>query len=239
MAFEYKTVGGPERGVKRRGCRTAADRVAAAMQELIRIEAAEGWEYLRTDLVPVEERASWLGRKQVIHCAVLVFRRERPEEPESRASLSRKAAAIFGRLGGGGRAARKADAEPTVGPVSGPASGPRGGARMQPKVPLPEPRPAEAAPAPATRYVPAAAPLAPMQLPLPQAADQPRPPTPEQLQAMRPFGHDPAPGPSPFAPPPTALPPTAPPPAASDRPAAGGLFTRMRGGEPPARRAED
>ena len=85
MAWEYKTVGGPERGRKTRGCRTVADRVAVAMQDIIDAEATGGWEYLRTDLVAVEERRGILGRKQVMHCPVLVFRRETGRPAESAA----------------------------------------------------------------------------------------------------------------------------------------------------------
>lgn len=75
MSFEYKAVAGPERGKRQRGCRTVSDRVAAAMEEIIRTEAVGGWEYLRTDLVAVEERDGWLSRRRAMHCSVLVFRR--------------------------------------------------------------------------------------------------------------------------------------------------------------------
>jgi hypothetical protein len=156
MPFEYKTVGGPERGKRKRGCRTASERVAAAMEELIRAEAAEGWEYVRTDLVPVEERTSWLARRQTVHCAVLVFRRERGAEPEPRAALGRKAQRLFGK----GAGAQAAPAEPHV--------------ETPGRAPLPR-APAEEAPiAPLQRDVPPGAPQ-------PGAAD--RPPTPEQLAA--------------------------------------------------------
>ena len=79
MAYEYKTVGGPERGRRQPGARRVADRVAAAMQEIIDAETAEGWEYMRTDLVAVEERRGFLSRRQTMHCPVMVFRRALPE----------------------------------------------------------------------------------------------------------------------------------------------------------------
>ncbi|GMG83299.1 hypothetical protein LNKW23_25120 [Paralimibaculum aggregatum] len=103
MEYEYKAVGGPDRGKNRRGCKTTADRVAVAMQEIIRRESAEGWEYLRTDLVPIEERSSLLSPKRVVHCAVLVFRRPRSRPADSRTELSKKAARIFGMAGKGGK----------------------------------------------------------------------------------------------------------------------------------------
>lgn len=77
MDYEYKCVGAPEKPKRKRGAKTRSDRVAHAMQALIADEAVEGWEYLRTDLVPVEERSGLFGRTHEVHRAVLVFRRDR------------------------------------------------------------------------------------------------------------------------------------------------------------------
>jgi hypothetical protein len=77
MTFEYKCVGGPERPKRLRGTRSRSERVALAMQEIINIEAVDGWEYQRTDLVPVEEKAGLFSRAHDVHRAVLIFRRER------------------------------------------------------------------------------------------------------------------------------------------------------------------
>ncbi len=41
----------------------------------------DGWEYQRTDLLPVNERQSWFSRVQETHRAVMVFRR--PVEDET------------------------------------------------------------------------------------------------------------------------------------------------------------
>ena len=75
MGYEYKCIGAPERPKRKRGAKTRSDRLAAAMEDLISAEAVDGWEYLRTDLVPVEERSGWFSRSQEVHRAVLVFRR--------------------------------------------------------------------------------------------------------------------------------------------------------------------
>ena len=77
--FEYKCVGAPERARRKRGAKTKTDRVAHAMQDVINREAVEGWEYQRTDLLPVEERSGLLGRTVETHRAVLVFRRATAE----------------------------------------------------------------------------------------------------------------------------------------------------------------
>lgn len=76
MAYEYKCVGAPERPRRQRGVRGRSDRVALAMQELINAEAVGGWEYLRTDSVPVEEKAGLFSHMREVNRAVLIFRRE-------------------------------------------------------------------------------------------------------------------------------------------------------------------
>ncbi|MEO0624001.1 MAG: hypothetical protein AAFU49_06120 [Pseudomonadota bacterium] len=204
MDFEYKTVGGPERGRKRKGCKTAADRVAAAMEELIQAEAAEGWEYLRTDLVPVEERSGLFARRQTMHCAVLVFRRPRGAVSDRKA-LSRKAAAIFN---GEAPARRSAAAEPRLAPASAPTPAPM-------MAPPPQHTPHQAA----QQTTVAAAPT-PQQL---NAA----------VIAAHPYSLDgsgiasqPAPDPAPGHVPPA---PEAAPPTEFSKPGPGGLFTRMPG----------
>ena len=75
MTFEYKTVGAPEKGKRQRGARSQSDRVVAAFDEVLQGEAVDGWEYLRTDLLPVTERSGWFSRGHEVHRAVMVFRR--------------------------------------------------------------------------------------------------------------------------------------------------------------------
>lgn len=74
MPFEYKVVPAPTRGRKVRGLRNHADRFAAALSEAINVLATEGWEYLRTDTLPSEERSGLTGKTTVFH-NMLVFRR--------------------------------------------------------------------------------------------------------------------------------------------------------------------
>lgn len=80
MTFEYKCVGAPERVKRRRGVRSRADWVALAMEEIIAAETVGGWEYLRTDLVPVVEKAGIFSRSHEVHRAVMVFRRSAGED---------------------------------------------------------------------------------------------------------------------------------------------------------------
>lgn len=76
--YEYRVVPAPNRAEKYRGARTTAERfaltVATAMNDLGR----EGWEYLRADTLPCEERTGLTGRTTNYH-VMLVFRRPVPE----------------------------------------------------------------------------------------------------------------------------------------------------------------
>ncbi len=91
MTFEYKAIGAPEKAKRKRGLRNQSDRVALAFEEILQAEAVDGWEYLRTDLLPVTERAGWFGRGHEVHRAVMVFRRplDRVAPVESEATLRR------------------------------------------------------------------------------------------------------------------------------------------------------
>ena len=64
----------PTRGKKAKGLKSAADRFANALSEVMNEMAAEGWEYLRTDTLPAEQRSGLTGRTTVFQ-NMLVFRR--------------------------------------------------------------------------------------------------------------------------------------------------------------------
>lgn len=72
---EYKVVAAPRRGVKK-GARTPEDRYALAVQGEIQRLAAEGWDYLRSDTFPCEERQGWFGKAATVYRTVMVFRRD-------------------------------------------------------------------------------------------------------------------------------------------------------------------
>jgi hypothetical protein len=72
--FEYKVVPAPMRGEKVRGARTTAERFAAALMALMNDLGRDGWEYLRADTLPCEERVGLTGKSSsFLH--MLVFRR--------------------------------------------------------------------------------------------------------------------------------------------------------------------
>jgi hypothetical protein len=72
--FEYRVVPAPQRGEKVRGAKTTAERFAAALMSVMNDLGRDGWEYLRADTLPCEERVGLTGKSSsFLH--MLVFRR--------------------------------------------------------------------------------------------------------------------------------------------------------------------
>ncbi|MEJ6402599.1 DUF4177 domain-containing protein [Yoonia sp. 2307UL14-13] len=74
MSYEYKVVPAPVRGLKAKGVKTPEDRFAYALESAINELAADGWEYLRTDTLPAEQREGLMSKTTVFQ-NMLVFRR--------------------------------------------------------------------------------------------------------------------------------------------------------------------
>ena len=77
--FEYKVVPAPKRGEKARGVKSTEDRFALALTQLMNSLGAEGWDYVRADTLPCDERVGLTGSKTTYQ-NMLVFRREVPGE---------------------------------------------------------------------------------------------------------------------------------------------------------------
>ena len=74
MNYEYKVVPAPARGLKAKGVKTAEDRFANALETAMNELAADGWEYLRADTLPCEQREGIIS-KTTVYQNMLVFRR--------------------------------------------------------------------------------------------------------------------------------------------------------------------
>ncbi|MFT7107196.1 MAG: hypothetical protein ACJAVT_001718 [Yoonia sp.] len=74
MAYEYRVIPAPARGLKAKGLKTAEDRFANALQTAMNEQAASGWEYLRADTLPSEQREGLMS-KTTVYQNMLVFRR--------------------------------------------------------------------------------------------------------------------------------------------------------------------
>lgn len=72
--FEYSVIPAPSRGEKAKDAKTPGDRYAVALTAELNRMAKDGWEYVRADVLPSEERSGLTGRSTVYH-NLLVFRR--------------------------------------------------------------------------------------------------------------------------------------------------------------------
>jgi hypothetical protein len=72
--YEYKVMPAPRRGEKARGAKTTAERFAHALTQMMNAMGREGWEYLRADTLPCDERVGLTGKATAFQ-NLLVFRR--------------------------------------------------------------------------------------------------------------------------------------------------------------------
>ena len=79
--FEYKVIPAPKRGEKARGVKSTEERFALALTTLMNALGADGWEYVRADALPCEERVGLTGTRTTFQ-NVLVFRRLAQAEAE-------------------------------------------------------------------------------------------------------------------------------------------------------------
>lgn len=72
--FEFKVIPAPRRGEKARDAKTTEDRFALALTTLMNQMGREGWDYVRADTLPCDERSGLTGTKTTVQ-NLLVFRR--------------------------------------------------------------------------------------------------------------------------------------------------------------------
>ena len=117
--YEFKVIPAPRKGDKQPGLKTVEDRFAAALTALMNQMGRDGWDYVRADTLPVDERSGLTGVKTSFQ-NMLVFRRVLEEvaeapAPSPRLVATEPPAAPAPRLGPAETPARPA-------PVLGPAS---------------------------------------------------------------------------------------------------------------------
>lgn len=110
---EFKVIPAPRRGEKARGVKTTEERFALALTALMNEMAAEGWDYVRAETLPVDERAGLTGTKTTFQ-NVLVFRRALAEAVVAPAMAQAEALPV--------RRVGPADVEAGVAPPVGPAT---------------------------------------------------------------------------------------------------------------------
>lgn len=72
--YEFKVIPAPRRGEKARGVKSTEERFALALTGLMNDMGREGWDYVRADTLPVDERSGLTGTKTTFQ-NMLVFRR--------------------------------------------------------------------------------------------------------------------------------------------------------------------
>ena len=116
--YEFKVMPAPRRGEKARGVKTTEERFALALAGLMNAMGAEGWDYVRADTLPVDERSGLTGTKTTFH-TMLVFRREIAADAVLPAPQLVTADPVFVAT----RRIGPADIGPGAAPPVGPASG--------------------------------------------------------------------------------------------------------------------
>lgn len=86
MRYEYIVIAAPTRIERAKRKLSAAERLADTMTAAINEMAADGWEYLRTETMTVEDKKGRFSKVEEVIETVLVFRRSvAPVEPVRRA----------------------------------------------------------------------------------------------------------------------------------------------------------
>lgn len=77
--YEYKVVPAPRQGERAKGARSGPERFAAALMSVMNALGRDGWDYLRADTLPCDERVGLTGKSSsFLH--MLVFRRPLRQE---------------------------------------------------------------------------------------------------------------------------------------------------------------
>ena len=117
--FEFKVVPAPRRGEKVRGVKTTEERFALVLTGLMNELGAEGWDYVRADTLPVDERSGLTGTKTSFQ-NMLVFRRIMEADAATVGLTAVAEAPAMPRLGPA--EVPMASGAPAVGPATGMAA---------------------------------------------------------------------------------------------------------------------
>ncbi len=108
--FEYKVVPAPTRGQRAKGVKGQDARFANTLSTLMNDMGEDGWEYLRADTLPCEERQGITGRS-VVYKTLLVFRRQvgslQKDGPAPGAQMAAAAAPLAAAESGGAQPSPK------------------------------------------------------------------------------------------------------------------------------------
>jgi len=78
MTYEYRVIPAPRTGLARKGLKKTPDKFANHLETVMNENAAEGWEFVRAETLPCEERVGIKSRVEKFQ-NMLVFRRAKPD----------------------------------------------------------------------------------------------------------------------------------------------------------------
>jgi len=81
--FEYKVIPAPRRGKRVKGAKTPAARFAHVLEGEMNMLALDGWEYVRSETLPVDERSGMFSGRVETYQTMLVFRRDVTADPDA------------------------------------------------------------------------------------------------------------------------------------------------------------
>lgn len=79
--YEYKAIPAPAKGEKAKGVRTPEGRFAQAIENVLNRYGESGWEYVRAELLPNQERSGLTGSTTEWR-TLLIFRRAQESDEE-------------------------------------------------------------------------------------------------------------------------------------------------------------
>jgi hypothetical protein len=109
--YEFKVIPAPRKSEKARGTKTTEERFALVLTTVMNEMGRDGWDYVRADTLPVDERVGFTGTKTTFQ-NMLVFRRVLSDEAAVTPTLD--AAPVVPKLG---PAEVPTGAAPAVGPA--------------------------------------------------------------------------------------------------------------------------
>lgn len=74
--FEYKVVPAPRKAGRAKGVRGHDEKYAYTLGDMMNQMAADGWQYLRAESLPVDEKAGMMGKTTEKYLSLLVFQRQ-------------------------------------------------------------------------------------------------------------------------------------------------------------------
>ena len=120
--YEDRVGPAPARGEKAKGLKTTAERFAQALTTLLNEMARDGWDYVKAEVLPCEERKGLTGTA-VTDQHVLIFRRPAPEAIMAGLAGEAEAPLRLGPRIDPGEPPRLRPSEPGAAPRLGPARG--------------------------------------------------------------------------------------------------------------------